>query len=475
MEGMVGGAIGETGLTYPSTDGLTVNSPWSRGLSLNGASFPSSPGSDSGAHLPPPTLHFNEAGQLSGGFSAPAHLSSPAARSPRRGTRLYPAPPPHRRQTVLKPYPQSQLYAGPDYTPALSPGDSYPQYDQSAHRMHDDIPTLPQLSYNYTHALSPPPTPQSHPLASNLHPQQLHDDPLDVYTLPAPAVFDFQRSQSSVSDQSVPALDASETEVDMSSRRRHTSVVSHSSAPQSDLPVALRRSSRSTASNTSHLAAYAPSPESSIGASPATPNSSSSWTESEAESEENEDDQEWVPGGAAGSKRRSSRSQRIVAMHMELDTQQYNKPLHFISDGEDESDTLTKAGTARKNRPIPLPVPVPGLVKKSRGRKVPIVVVSPSATVVSEGDYGYDGDTSLSTLMLDRKARKARNGGSGLQRGYMCTVTDCGKAFVRSEHLKRHVRSIHTHEKPHLCPFITCNKRFARRDNLSQHYRVHLA
>ncbi|TFL04917.1 hypothetical protein BDV98DRAFT_500944 [Pterulicium gracile] len=129
---------------------------------------------------------------------------------------------------------------------------------------------------------------------------------------------------------------------------------------------------------------------------------------------------------------------------MELDTQQYNKPLHFISDGEDESDTLTKAGTARKNRPIPLPVPVPGLVKKSRGRKVPI-------------------------------ARKARNGGSGLQRGYMCTVTDCGKAFVRSEHLKRHVRSIHTHEKPHLCPFITCNKRFARRDNLSQHYRVHLA
>jgi len=39
--------------------------------------------------------------------------------------------------------------------------------------------------------------------------------------------------------------------------------------------------------------------------------------------------------------------------------------------------------------------------------------------------------------------------------------------------LKRHVRSIHTYEKPHRCPFPGCDKDFSRHDNLRQHLRVH--
>lgn len=56
---------------------------------------------------------------------------------------------------------------------------------------------------------------------------------------------------------------------------------------------------------------------------------------------------------------------------------------------------------------------------------------------------------------------------------YLCDVEGCGKCFARGEHLKRHVRSIHTYEKPHTCPYPGCGKDFSRHDNLGQHMRVH--
>ncbi|CAO1619030.1 unnamed protein product [Sympodiomycopsis kandeliae] len=54
---------------------------------------------------------------------------------------------------------------------------------------------------------------------------------------------------------------------------------------------------------------------------------------------------------------------------------------------------------------------------------------------------------------------------------YTCKVPGCGKLFKRSEHLKRHIRSIHTNEKPYVCQI--CLKQFSRHDNLNQHMRVH--
>ncbi|KAG0046645.1 hypothetical protein BGZ83_008201 [Gryganskiella cystojenkinii] len=56
---------------------------------------------------------------------------------------------------------------------------------------------------------------------------------------------------------------------------------------------------------------------------------------------------------------------------------------------------------------------------------------------------------------------------------FTCRFEDCGKVFKRSEHLKRHVRSIHTMEKPFECPINNCPKRFSRSDNLNQHIRIH--
>jgi hypothetical protein len=66
--------------------------------------------------------------------------------------------------------------------------------------------------------------------------------------------------------------------------------------------------------------------------------------------------------------------------------------------------------TAPRRPRVPPPVPVPHLIKKSRGRRVP-------------------------------EPTEAR------ERAHVCAVPGCSKSFARAEHLKRHVLSLHTHEK----------------------------
>ncbi|KAF8633581.1 hypothetical protein AX15_001374 [Amanita polypyramis BW_CC] len=92
---------------------------------------------------------------------------------------------------------------------------------------------------------------------------------------------------------------------------------------------------------------------------------------------------------------------------------------------------------------VVLPTPVPNLTKKSRGRRVP--------TTASPDPSGNLTDGRL----------------------YVCKVEGCGKCFFRGEHLKRHIRSIHTHEKPFKCTYPECEKLFNRHDNLLQHLKVH--
>lgn len=87
--------------------------------------------------------------------------------------------------------------------------------------------------------------------------------------------------------------------------------------------------------------------------------------------------------------------------------------------------TITVPPRQKRRRGQAGPVPVPNLTKKSRGRSVPTV----PSPVIPCGTY------------------KAR-------RSFICVVTDCRKCFARGEHLKRHIRSIHTNEKREPIPLL---------------------
>ncbi|PYI06406.1 hypothetical protein BO78DRAFT_429859 [Aspergillus sclerotiicarbonarius CBS 121057] len=53
---------------------------------------------------------------------------------------------------------------------------------------------------------------------------------------------------------------------------------------------------------------------------------------------------------------------------------------------------------------------------------------------------------------------------------FVCTRPDCGKSFLRKEHLNRHL-AVHTNSRPHKC-FI-CGRTFARTDILNRHVLQH--
>ena len=109
----------------------------------------------------------------------------------------------------------------------------------------------------------------------------------------------------------------------------------------------------------------------------------------------------------------------------------------------------------RKNQPIPVPVPVPNLNKKSRGRKVPFVAADgespgvglemPDSPRLGECGGGGGGRVKMAGGRGRKKVQSAEVFGAG--RSFVCVVPGCGKCFVRGEHLKRHVRSIHTNDK----------------------------
>ncbi|GAA5991834.1 hypothetical protein JCM11641_002119, partial [Rhodosporidiobolus odoratus] len=58
---------------------------------------------------------------------------------------------------------------------------------------------------------------------------------------------------------------------------------------------------------------------------------------------------------------------------------------------------------------------------------------------------------------------------------HVCPAENCGAAFKRSEHLRRHYKSVHRGEKPWPCQIEGCGKSFSRKDNLQQHQAlIHL-
>ncbi|KAG0280476.1 hypothetical protein BGZ95_009963 [Linnemannia exigua] len=100
------------------------------------------------------------------------------------------------------------------------------------------------------------------------------------------------------------------------------------------------------------------------------------------------------------------------------------------------------------------------------------MVPSLSSTSISS-ETSSTAFPSPSLAAAKSRTRRASLSPDGTTRVFTCLVDGCGKQFKRSEHLKRHVRSVHTLEKPFGCPYENCPKRFSRSDNLNQHIRIH--
>ncbi|KAI9487771.1 MAG: hypothetical protein EXX96DRAFT_466150, partial [Benjaminiella poitrasii] len=85
--------------------------------------------------------------------------------------------------------------------------------------------------------------------------------------------------------------------------------------------------------------------------------------------------------------------------------------------------------------------------------------------------------TAVTRPLTKGKTRKSNNAASTTEnqeeKKFQCEYKGCGKIFKRSEHLKRHITSIHTKIKDYKCPYLNCGKLFSRTDNLNQHMRIH--
>jgi hypothetical protein len=89
----------------------------------------------------------------------------------------------------------------------------------------------------------------------------------------------------------------------------------------------------------------------------------------------------------------------------------------------------------------------------------------------SESNASSDSPEAASTPLpapVNRRGRK-QSLTEDPSKTFVCEL--CNRRFRRQEHLKRHYRSLHTHDKPFECN--ECGKKFSRSDNLAQHARTH--
>ncbi|BGP51929.1 CRISPR system Cascade subunit CasD [Rhodotorula kratochvilovae] len=113
-----------------------------------------------------------------------------------------------------------------------------------------------------------------------------------------------------------------------------------------------------------------------------------------------------------------------------------------------------------------------------RGRRTQAAAPLPAAASPSGGEEGSASpDVVAAPLPAGKKGGKGSKGGLSKASAsvHKCPAENCKAAFKRSEHLRRHYKSVHRGEKPFPCTVAGCGKTFSRKDNLQQHQAmVHL-
>ncbi|KAK4500026.1 hypothetical protein PRZ48_008212 [Zasmidium cellare] len=148
----------------------------------------------------------------------------------------------------------------------------------------------------------------------------------------------------------------------------------------------------------------------------------------------------------------------------ELANAGYSPPMSEFSIPEDSAAAQKKS---RKHSKKSEPVHHQHTAQTTQQTSTAPTSTAPSTTSEPEANDSA-ANTPASGSNVSRRGRK-QSLTDDPSKTFVCTL--CSRRFRRQEHLKRHYRSLHTHEKPFECS--DCGKKFSRSDNLSQHQRTH--
>lgn len=152
----------------------------------------------------------------------------------------------------------------------------------------------------------------------------------------------------------------------------------------------------------------------------------------------------------------SDEDERAAATSFSPSTSEFSIP-EDIALAENSKRTATKSATDAST-----PLSQPGGMQRSSTASGSI------ATSTTSEPADSNASTPAQTGSVSRRGRK-QSLTDDPSKTFVCTL--CSRRFRRQEHLKRHFRSLHTHDKPFEC--TDCGKKFSRSDNLSQHQRTH--